>query len=143
MTVNGDLDLSNYGTGMGPEYEWLISDHPLALAERQRRAAEFFAAELDEPAALDEPDHQPAPEEDFTGMRPGLGEEVGGLATHVEPTADRDQLRYATEAEPDEVTVAKSRADYEQFRRDHGEPTYTYPAHYLGASAVDYPAPGL
>ena len=143
MTANGEPDLSSYGTGMGPEYEWLISDHPLALAERQRRAAEFFAAELDEPAALDEAAHHPAPEEEFAGMRPGLGEEVGGLATHVEPTADRDQLRYAAEAQPDEATVERSRRDYEQFRREHGDPGYTYPAHYVGASAAEYPPPGI
>jgi hypothetical protein len=137
-----EADLSNYGTGMGPEYEWLISDHPLAAAERQRRAAEFYAAEFDQEAALDEEAHQQDEAEDFAGMRPGIGDEVGGLATCIALAPDRDQLRYtAADAEPDEVTVAQSRHDYEEFRRGHGEPDYSYPAHYVGPAAAAYPPP--
>jgi hypothetical protein len=126
---------------MGPEYEWLISDHPLALAERQRRASEFYAAEFDEEAALDEEAHQ-HDDDDFAGLRPGIGDEVGGLATTIAPAPDRDQLRYtAADAEPDEITVAQSRRDYQEYRRSHGEPDYVYPARYVGASAADHPPP--
>lgn len=152
-------DLTSYGTGMGAEYEWLISDHPWATAERVRRAADYYAAELDEDDAavvaeserIAHPDgavpHPPAAEEDFSGVPADLAETVGGLAeppAAADLTVDHNQLPYAVaDAEPDEQAVARQRREYEEYRRANGEPDYQYPAHYLGAGAAEHPPPGL
>jgi hypothetical protein len=142
VRTDNEPDLSSYGTGMGPEYEWLLSDHPLAQAERERRAAEFFTAEFQHEAGLEGEAARPE-DEQFAGHLADLGEEVGGLAAQVEPSGDPDQQAHELADDPDEVTVARSRQDYEQFRREHGEPDYSYPAHYLGAGAAEYPPPSV
>jgi len=143
-------DLASYGTGMGPEYEWLISDHPWAVAERARRAADYFAAELEPDADIAEP--APAPgephpiiEEELSGVPAELEESVGGLVEAVpDATADRNQLAYTVaDAELDEVAVVRYRREYEEYRRAHGEPEYGYPEHYVGDAAAQYPPPGL
>ena len=137
-------DLSSYGEGMGAEYEWLISDHPWAEAERNRRAAEYFAPdEPDEPAASSTWD--PALDADDVGhLRPGLGEDIGGLVEPVEALPDPNQVgHHAGEVEPDETAVAARRAEYEEYRRTHGEPDYRYPAHLIGDAAADHAPPGL
>jgi hypothetical protein len=121
---------------MGPEYEWLLSDHPRALAERERRAAEYFTAEVQHEAGLLVDD-----DEQFAGELTERGEEIGGLATQVEPAGDPDQVRHDLEPESDEVTVAKARRDYETYRRQHGDPDYVYPARYVGSAAAAYPPP--
>jgi hypothetical protein len=142
-------DLANYGTGMGPEYEWLISDHPWAAAERARRASEYFASELDdEPEAVEEPapgEPHPIAEEEISGVPAELAESVGGLAEPaVDPTADPHQLAYTVgEAEPDDLAVPRYRREYVEYRREHGEPDYVYPDHYVGETAAQYPPPGL
>jgi len=142
-------DLANYGTGMGKEYEWLISDHPWAAAERARRASEFYAAELDPDAEAIEPpppgEPHPIVEEEISGVPAELAESVGGLAEPaVDPTADPHQLPYTVgDVEPDEVAVLGQRAEYAEYRRAHGEPDYQYPDHYVGPAAAEYPPPGL
>ena len=143
MTVEPP-DLSRYGEGMGPEYEWLISDHPWAVAERNRRAAEYFAPEEpDEPAAAAAWD--PAlDDEDPSGMRSGIGEEIGGLVEHVETIPDPNQTAHTVgDVEPDEVAVLRQRAEYERYRRENGEPGYVYPHAYAGPAAAEHPPPGL
>lgn len=140
MTSYGDPDLSSYGTGMGPEYEWLLSDHPLAVAERERRSSEYYTAEFQHEAGLTEDDAVPE-EEQFAGQLPNRAEEVGGLAAQIEPSGDPDQERHQLEDEPADVTVAKARRDYESYRQEHGEPDYRYPPHLVGAAAASYPPP--
>jgi hypothetical protein len=151
-------DLANYGTGMGEEYEWLISDHPWAKAERVRRAADYFAAELEEDdatvveeseraaAAEASAPHPPAAVEAFSGVPPELSDAVGGLAEPpgaADLTVDHNQLPYeVADAEPDEQAVVRYRREYEEYRRANGEPGYEYPAHYVGAAAADHPPPG-
>jgi hypothetical protein len=137
-------DLSSYGEGMGPEYEWLISDHPWAVAERNRRAAGYFAAEQpDEPAASATWD--PAlDEDDPAGMRANLGEEIGGLVEPVETLPDPNQTAHTSgDVEPDEVAVLRLRTEYEAYRRENGEPEYAYPASYTGARAAEHAPPGV
>ena len=143
-------DLANYGTGMGPEYEWLISDHPLATAERLRRAADYFAAELDDDSEpIEAPpapgEAHPIVEEEISGVPAELADTVGGLAEPpVDPTADRNQLAYTVaDAEPDDVAVLRYRTEYAEYRRDHGEPDYQYPARYVGQGAAEYGPPGV
>jgi hypothetical protein len=136
VSVHGDVDLSEYGDGMGPEYEWLLSDHPLAVAERERRAAAFYTAEAQHEVGLSGPD-----EEQFAGHLPAMDDFVGGMATPIDPSADPDLERHRLEPAPDEVTVARSRADYEAYRRAHGEPDYAYPARYVGEEAAAFPPP--
>jgi hypothetical protein len=147
-----DPDLSNYGTGMGPEYEWLISDHPWARAERLRRAADYFAGDELDPEGFPGPEPTPdAPDavpdlvsDELAGVPASLGDAVGGLVEHVDPVVDRNQLRYVTgDAEPDEVAVDRSRREYEDYRREAGEPEYRYPAHYIGAEAARHAPPSL
>lgn len=142
-------DLASYGTGMGAEYEWLLSDHPWAAAERVRRASDFYAAELNvdpEPAQspqVGEP--HPIVEEEISGVPEELAESVGGLAeAPAEPIADPHQLPYAAgDAEPDDVAVLRRRAEYVEYRRAHGEPDYQYPESYVGAQAADHLPPGV
>src|SRR5437763_682084 len=142
VSTFGDVDLSSYGTGMGPEYEWLLSDHPLARAERERRASAYFTAEIEHELGLDQVGGW-AEEERFAGDLPARGEEVGGLAVRVEPSGDPDQIRHELEDAPVDATVLDARRDYERYRRDHGEPDYVYPGHYIGPDAAGYPAPNL
>ena len=142
-------DLANYGTGMGQEYEWLISDHPWATAERVRRATDYFAGELDDDdpandaAAPATPGEQPIDEAELSGVPAELAETVGGLAEPaIDPTADRNQLAYTVaDADPDDVAVLRYRTEYTEYRRAHGEPDYQYPAHYVGPEAANYPPP--
>jgi len=142
-------DLASYGTGMGEEYEWLLSDHPWARAERIRRATDFYAAELSadlEPTEAPRPgEPHPIVEEEISGVPSELAESVGGLAEPlVDPAADPHQLPYTVgDAEPDEVAVLHQRLEYAEYRRAHGEPDYQYPSDYVGPAAAEHLPPGL
>ncbi len=149
MTTRLTPDLANYGTGMEKEYEWLLSDHPWARAERIRRATDFYAAELHadpeptEPPRPGEP--HPIVEEEISGVPSELAESVGGLAEPlVDPVADPHQLPYTVgDAEPDEVAVLRRRIEYVEYRREHGDPNYQYPNDYVGPAAAEHAPPGL
>jgi hypothetical protein len=141
-------DLSQYCVVDAAAYEWLLSDHPWAVAERTRRHAAWAVRELGDAAkarawvdqitgreriAAGELDNR------TDGWRYGLAR----LAELVGPIADETQLRVTLkEAEPDDLLVARLRRELEQRRRGQGEDGYVYPAHLIGPGAAAYPPPG-
>ncbi len=120
-------------------YEWLLSDHPQARAERDyRRTASYqhqreVAADICAWAARISAD----PDRHTQAAR--------DLAASIGPDATRSALRAEIEsAEPDELFVARLRAEFQTHRRvhwDHPDPGYRYPAHLTGPGAAAYPPP--
>jgi hypothetical protein len=120
-------------------YEWLLSDHPDARAERdyrrgahyehQREVAVEIAAWADRIGA--DPDWHTAAARD--------------LAATIGPHAARSALRAEIDAaEPDDLYVARLREEFAIHRRvhwDHPDPAYRYPAHLTGPGAASYPPP--
>jgi hypothetical protein len=114
--------------------EWLFSDHPSANVERQRRRAEFSAwrrAEHEEAWAFvhrieDDPD---APDD------------LRCRATAIRSITARTDMRAEVEdAFDDALQVLEDRRQWElHIRIAHGDPTYAYPARYLGPAAADCP----
>jgi hypothetical protein len=120
-------------------YEWLLSDHPDARAERdQRREATYtdereragkvlaWAAKINAAAS--------APE----AMR-DLAATMGPLAT---ASAARAEAKFAV---PDAAHVARARANWETYMQvsaPNGSWDYRYPDRYVGEAAASQPRPG-
>ena len=126
-------DLRGYPTTDDDAYEWLLSDHPWAVAERRR--AEVRRIEETTRAAqlqqwIDTLDRSVQ----------GAGSALAGL---LRPSADLAGVRAEVRsAEPDDLAVHRDRAAFVRERCARGE-DYHYPAHLLGSGAVDYPPPRL
>jgi len=136
----GPPDLSRYSTVPLEAWEWFLSDHPWAVAERRRRRAAYFAEQQESAekvrAWTDKIEHlEPgSTSRDFEAA-------VRKLAATMRPMADDSQLRSEVdEAEPDELAVAEQRRTLERHRRNAGD-DYTYPAHLIGPGAAAYPPP--
>lgn len=116
-------------------YEWLLSDHPWAAAERQRRRTAYHARELadaDEALAItDRLQHNP---DAGRGLQLVAGT-VDRIARHSALRADID------DAETDATRTDRLRQRYVTIRRNSGDHDYQYPAHLLGPGAADYPPP--
>jgi hypothetical protein len=119
-------------------YEWLLSDHPDARAERDRRRATAYQAETDRAAAV----------RAWTGKinaQPDAPQTLRDLAASMGPLADQSAARAeASYAEPDDAYVARLRTQHETHVQVSGRPgswDYRYPAHLTGASAAAYPPP--
>jgi hypothetical protein len=120
-------------------YEWLLSDHPAARAERDyRRGAHYqwqqeTAADITAWAGRISAD----PDQHTRAAR--------DLATTIGPDAADSAIRAEIDsAEPDEVFVAQLREEFEIHRRvhwDNPDPSYRYPAHLTGPGAANYPPP--
>jgi hypothetical protein len=121
-------------------YEWLLSDHPGAAAERARRRLDNQTVEAHDLARLRAwltkidslaRDGQP------------LGDSVWRLAeqarTWLIPSAE--QRLTASIGEPDQAWVRRSRHDYETSQQLGKDLDYRYPARYLGAQAARQPIP--
>jgi hypothetical protein len=118
-------------------YEWLLSDHPDARAERdyrrgtscqrQRETAADIAAWADKINA--QPDRHTQAARD--------------LAASIGPRAAESATRAEIEsAEPDDLYVARLRAEFETYMHvhlDNPDPEYRYPGHLTGPSAAHYP----
>jgi hypothetical protein len=134
--VSGDLhgrDVTNDAF-----YEWLLSDHPDARAERDRRRAATYQAETDRAAAV-------RAWADKINAQPDAPDTLQDLATSMGPLADqaaaRAQARYA---EPDDTLVTRLRTQHQTHIQVSGQPgswDYRYPAHVTGPGAAAYPAP--
>ena len=115
-------------------YEWLLSDHPLAEAERRRRREASFARRAAERARVREitgrwPDDVP---EGAARLRESLGRLTDGQA-------QRDRWDQAL---AEEIGLETMRAEWETHVRVSVEdPGYRYPAHYCGPGAGQYPPP--
>jgi len=119
-------------------YEWLLSDHPDARAERDRRRAATYQAEAERAAAVRAWVAK-------INAQPDAPETMRDLATSMGPLADR-AATHAEEAyaEPDDVYVARVRTEHETYMQVSGPPgswDYRYPAHLTGPGAAAYPPP--
>jgi hypothetical protein len=119
-------------------YEWLLSDHPAAKAERDWRRAATYQAETDRAAAV-------RAWAGKIGARADAPQTMRDLAASMGPLADqttaRAQARYA---EPDDAYVTRLRAQHETHVKVSGPPgswDYQYPAHLTGPGAAAYPPP--
>jgi hypothetical protein len=119
-------------------YEWLLSDHPDAKAERDRRRAATYQDDTDRAAAVrawaDKINTQPDAPHTLRDLAASLGPQA-------DQTADRAQSRYT---EPDDAYVTRLRTQHETHRQVSGPPgsrDYRYPAHLTGPGAAAYPPP--
>jgi hypothetical protein len=119
-------------------YEWLLSDHPDARAERDRRRAATYQAETDRAAAV-------RAWADKIGAQPDAPQTLRDLAASLGPQADQAAARAgARYAEPDETYVTRLRTQHESHVRVSGPPSfwdYRYPPCLTGPSAAAYPPP--
>ena len=119
-------------------YEWLLSDHPDARAERDRRRAATYQAETERAAAV----------RAWVGKinaQPEAPEALRGLAVSMAPLAEQTTARaQASYAEPDDAYVTRLRAQHETHMQVSGPPgswDYCYPTHLTGPGAAAYPPP--
>jgi hypothetical protein len=117
-------------------YEWLLSDHPEAKAEREARRAEYCQRERANAAAA----RAWAAKINAT---PDAPQNLRDLAvTSVRLAGQAETRAEAASAEPDDARVARLRAEHENSIRA-GEPGcgYRYPEHLTGPDAARYPRP--
>jgi hypothetical protein len=136
-------DLSGYSVADRAAYEWYLSDHPWARAERVRRAEAASAPTLARAAEVR------AWSERVDGAEP-VGWAAGPLAAlrrlsvTMRPLADRAQVRGLLDAaEPDDVRVVRLRRELVAREHGSGDAGYRYPEHLLGPAAEACPPPGL
>ena len=119
-------------------YEWLLSDHPDAKAERDWRRAATYQAETDRAAAV-------RAWADKINAQPDAPQTMRDLAASMGPLADQTTARAeARYAEPDDAYVTRLRAQHETHVQVSGPPgswDYRYPAHLTGPGAAAYPPP--
>jgi hypothetical protein len=115
-------------------YEWLLSDHPLAEAERRRRRDASFARRAAERAQVTE----------ITGRWPANAPEAAALLRESlgRLTAEQAQRDRWDQAVDEEMDLETMRAEWETHVRVSGDdPDYCYPAHYRAPGAGRYPPP--
>ena len=121
-------------------YEWLLSDHPDARAERSRRREASFQDEYQRAGEV------------LAWVRkidatPDASQTMRDLAASMGPLAEKSAARaQASVAEPDETWVARERGTWETFmqvRDTDGAADYRYPARYTGPEAAGQPRPGI
>jgi len=136
MTDSGNL----HGRSVADDafYEWLLSDHPDARAERDYRRAATYQYERDQAAAV-------RAWVDKINALGDVPQTARDLADWMGPRADDSALRAEVAfTEPDDVYVARIRADFETYMQVSGPPDaydYRYPAHLTGSAAAAYPPP--
>jgi hypothetical protein len=133
--VSGQPDLSERSVADPAFYEWLLSDHPVALAERRRRQEASYARRAGERARVRE----------VTGRWPAeVPEGAARLRESMERLTDGQAQRDRWDrAVDEEIAVETMRAEWETHVRVSGDdPEYRYPARYVGPGAADYPPPG-
>ena len=132
-------DLHHRSTLDDAFFEWLLSDHPDAKAEREYRRSHHLASAHKSAADIATWVGQVSrePERHTQAAR--------DLAATIGPMARKSALRAEIDlAEPDDLYVARQRAEFETHMRvhwDHPDPDYRYPAHLTGPSAASYPPP--
>jgi hypothetical protein len=137
-------DLSTYDTRLDDAYEWLLSDHPWARAERIRRAARGWDADLRNADAVREwTDRiEGADLDDRYPHNPEIAENLRGLAGLMHPIADEQRVRtHLDSAISDEERVYQLRQEWVTHRHAEGDHDYWYPAKLRGPGAAAYPPP--
>jgi hypothetical protein len=115
-------------------YEWLLSDHPDARAERQRRREATYQADMARSLDILAWAVRVSSIPGATGAERDLAETMAPSAAR---SAERAEASFAV---PDADYVAKARTDWENFRRAE-DPDYRYPDRYIGATASSQPRP--
>jgi hypothetical protein len=119
-------------------YEWLLSDHPEARAERDWRRGATYQADTDRAAAV----RAWVGKINATRDAP---QTMRDLAASMGPLADQAAARAeAAWSEPDEAYVMRLRAQHETHVQVSGPPgswDYLYPVHLTGPGAAAYPPP--
>ena len=119
-------------------YEWLLSDHPAARAERDVRRAATYQAETGRAATV-------RAWAGKIGAQPDAPQALRDLAASMGPLAGQTTARAeASYAEPDDAYVTRLRAQHETHMQVSGPPgswDYRYPAHLTGPGAAAYPEP--
>jgi len=121
-------------------HEWLLSDHPDAKAERDWRRSHHYQQQRETAADVAAWARRITadPPQAHTKAARDLAATMGPLAAESIARAEADY------AEPDELYVARLRAEFETHRHihwDHPDPAYRYPEHLTGPGAADYPPP--
>jgi hypothetical protein len=130
-----------YGRSAGDDafYEWLLSDHPAAKAERERRRSACYQRQRDTAAGI------AAWADRISAGSPRPAQAVRDLAATMGPRAAASATGAEVEsAEPDDLYVARLREQLETHRHvdwDHPDPAYRYPGWLTGPSAASYPPP--
>lgn len=119
-------------------YEWLLSDHPTAQAERAWRRATHYQAERQRAAEV-------RTWADKVNADPRAPQPMRDVAASMSPLADKTAARAEADyAEPDDLHVTRLREQHETHMRVYEpdcQPDYRYPAHLTGPGAVGYPPP--
>ncbi len=119
-------------------YEWLLSDHPDARAERDWRRTAAYEGERDRAA-------QVLAWADKIGATPDAPGNLRELAATMRPLAGESAARAeANHAEPDDLYVARLRGQHETYMRVSGPigaHDYRYPEHLTGPGAASCPRP--
>ena len=119
-------------------YEWLLSDHPGARAERDRRREATHRDELERTGKVRAWVEKIRAAPDAPQTMRDLAQTMGPLAAK---SAGRAEADYAV---PDETYVAAARANWETYMQvsaPDGSWDYRYPARYTGAEAASQPRP--
>jgi hypothetical protein len=119
-------------------YEWLLSDHPDARAERDARRQAAYRDLTENAAAVRAWAAK-------INTAPGAPQNLRDLAASMGPRAAGTAARAEAEhGEPDETYVARARARHETFMRVSGPVgahDYRYPEHLTKPGAASYPRP--
>ena len=119
-------------------YEWLLSDHPDAKAERDRRRTATYQADTERAATV-------RAWASKISAQPGAPQNLRDVAATMGPLADQTTARAeARYAEADDAYVTRLRAQHETHMQVSGPPgswDYRYPARLIGPSAAAHPAP--
>ena len=126
-------DLSGYPATDDDVYEWLLSDHPWARTERQRRAQDRYREETTRAVQI----RQWTDTLDQLGSGVSSGKLTGLLGLSADESWMRAEVR---SARPEDTAVQDDRKAYERERRARGE-DYRHPAHLVGSNAVNTPPP--
>ena len=119
-------------------YEWLLSDHPDARAERDARREAAYRDLTENAAAVQA---WAAKINATAGAPQNLRDLAASMGPRAAGTAARAEADYA---EPDETYVARARARHETYMQVSGPigaHDYRYPQHLTGPVAASYPRP--
>jgi hypothetical protein len=121
-------------------YEWLLSDHPDARAERGRRRAATYQDERERTGKVLAWVSKINATPDAPGTLRDLAERVGPLAANA---AARAEAEFTTS---DEDYVARARANWETYMQVSALDSswdYRYPDRYIGPGAASQPRPDI
>jgi hypothetical protein len=142
-------DLTGYQISTAPDdpaYEWYLSDHPWAVAERARRREAEMQFTLNRAQKVQEWIERTRANDaagELADRPDGWRDSLIALAEGMAPVvADNHTRASVASAEPDDLWVANARRRLETARQVSGDHDYTYPTRLLGPGAAACPPPG-